>query len=170
MHHKTSVLTEVAAQANWKSYKTPHDDITCHMRSIGPEFNSIQFSYKTASIFHCVCSSSLDLSTADYVPEFPAIKTQMGPKHRAFPLLSSLWSSIRSTHTIVGTRQCFFNGNSAFRWGQSCQFFSIPKNLGVSSGWWGTPPFGWTLPNCAMWLIDSCVVVNYCKYLLFILV
>ena len=29
------------------------------------------------------CSSSLDLSTADYDPEFPVIKTEMGPKHRA---------------------------------------------------------------------------------------
>ena len=39
---------------------------------------------RLASIFqNCVCSSSLDLSTAaDYDLEFPVIKTEMGPKHR----------------------------------------------------------------------------------------
>ena len=62
-------------------------------------------------VHHWICQQF------DDVPEFPVIKTQMGPKHRAAPLLSSLSGSIRSTDTMVGTRQCFSNGNNAFKHG-----------------------------------------------------
>ena len=64
------------------------------------------------------CSSSLDLSTADYDSEFPVIKTlKWGLKIEQQPLLSSLSGSIRSTATMVWTRQCFSNGKNAFKCG-----------------------------------------------------
>ena len=91
----------------------------------------------------------------------------MGPKHRAFPLLSSLWSSIRSTHTIVGTRQCFFNGNSAFKRRQTFnEFPKIEKFPQVGEAHLHSARHSWTVP--CDWLFSF--VVNCRQYLLFTLV
>ena len=95
-------------------------------------------------IQNSLCSSSLDLSTADCDSEFPVIKTlKWGLKIEQLPLLSSLSGSIRSTDTMVWTRQCFSNGNNAFKCGWTFyihgfniirSFLRLPRHTSIRPG------------------------------------
>ena len=59
--------------------------------------------------------------------------------------LNQKYSHNRWDSSMLFQRQQCFQTWANFLW--------IPKNWEVSPGWWGTPSFGQTLLNCALWLI-----------------